>query len=117
MRHGLRLEPIGELPVVLEQQMRQRNLDLIGGEEATGASVLTVAEAGVLGAGTDEVRVLLLVGAAHVEEAVAVVGGRVLVVVCVPHVGVCGDDLLALAEDEAVGEGYVFLDEAAPGGW
>lgn len=44
----LRVASLRELPVVLEQNMSQRNLDLVGSEEATGASMLSMTEAGVL---------------------------------------------------------------------
>lgn len=60
---------------------------------------------------------LLLVGRAHVQETVTVVLAGVLVPLLVPHVSVVGDDLLALANLEAVGKSDVCGCEPAPGGF
>lgn len=97
--------------------MGEGNLELVGGEEAAGARVLAVAEANVLDGAADQVGALLLLGAAHVEEAVAVVLEGVLVVLGVPHVDGGADELLALLEGHAVLELNVREDAAAPRGF
>lgn len=50
----------GQLPIVLQQEVTQCDLDLIGSKEPARACVLSVAKAEVLLTGADKVRHLVL---------------------------------------------------------
>lgn len=81
------LGTIRKLPLVLEYQVRQEDLDFVGGEEAAGTSMGAVAEPEMLRACTDEVGLLSSCGIlAHAEEAISIKLVTVLVESVVPHV-------------------------------
>lgn len=98
------LRPRGELPVVLEQEVAQQDLDLVGSEEAPGTGVVAVAEPEVLGRRADQLAVVLPPGRPpHPQEPRPVEPRRVRPVVRrVPHVRRVRDHVLALADHRPV---------------
>lgn len=74
----VRVLPLREPPVVLENHVAEDDLELVGGEEAPRTPVQTVPEADVLSAGADEVCHVLLLGAAEAGKPVWVEFRRVL---------------------------------------
>lgn len=66
----IRRLPLGELPVIFEDDVVQQDLELVGGKEAPRACMLPVSEADVLGAGTDEVCNMVFVGTAELHKSI-----------------------------------------------
>lgn len=87
--------------------MAQENLDLVGSEEASGTCVETMAETHMIGAGADKMGFLVIACLTHLDEAIGVELECVVVSVGIPHVRHITDDLFALLEDVAVGEGDI----------
>ena len=81
--------------------MAEGDLDLVGSEETSRASMRAMSEAEMLWTCADEVRTLLAVALA--EKTIAIVLLGVFVVALVPHVCYCGYNTLAFVSGEAVG--------------
>ncbi len=107
-----------QLPVILDQQVTQRDLDLVGGEEASGTGMLAVSEGEVVRARRYQLsRMLLSLLRAELEEATAVplIGG--LVQRWIPHAARVDGDARALGQTKPGGKRDVIFDPATHRSW
>lgn len=78
----------GKLPIVLQQKVTQRDLDLIGSKEPSGTGVLSVPKSEVLLTCADQVCHLVLSGGLpHAEESVSIKLFGLIVILRILHVG------------------------------
>lgn len=78
----------GKLPVVLQQEVAQRDLDLVGSKESSGAGMLPMPKAEVMLTCADQVCYLVLSRVVpHAQKTVAVKLLGIIVVLCILHVG------------------------------
>lgn len=110
--------PILELPIVLQQQPTQRNLDLVAREEATRTRVQAMPEPQGFGRGGDKLPIIFLAGLpTELEEAIGIEGfwvgedGRVE--------GSVGDnsEVAAFRDGLAIGKREGFFGDASERGW
>ena len=113
-RPDLRVRTLRQPPLVVQQQIDNRNLDLIRRKEPSGARVLSVSEPQVVGPRAHQLRhVLFSSRLAHVQEPSAVPFLGFLVHLRAPHVVRRHAYNTALGNDGAVRQLQVLVDVAA----
>lgn len=99
----LRNYTIRQLPIILQEHMTQRDLDLIRRKEPPRARMIAMTKAQVVKASADKMGVLVLLRCfPHSQETIAVEFCSLFVVIAIPHVSRIADNLFSFLDHIAI---------------
>ena len=109
----MQLLSLCEFEIILKQKMAQKDLNLVGDKESTGAGMSTVTPGEVVRAGADKLSdVLMALHFTHIIEPIAVPLLRVGIHLWIPHPMARYRGHAALGDQDAVGQLDIFNGHA-----